>query len=161
MEEKIFQEGWESREAIFFLVVLWSHDTILILYLVLSYSPQRYSFTQIINILIHSQIYALILKEQQQQNIYTQWKPFLEEFNKWLKKRGFLYLNLYLPILNHSLVGSHTISVTALGEYTVKKNITFFNLKSNLLASVLQRSYGNEHDCINQLTYPYLTYFTN
>lgn len=136
----------EILERLFFFL---SHDTILILCLALYYSPQRYSFTQIINILIHSQIYALILKEQQQQNIHTQWKPFLDEFNEWWQKRGFLYPNLYLPIQKSLSSRVTYFEVTALGEYTIKKNITFFNLKSNLLASVLQRAYGNEHyDCI-------------
>lgn len=39
-----------------------------------------------------------------------------------------LHSNLYLPGQNHFQVWSHTISATALGEYTIKKNITFSTL---------------------------------
>lgn len=122
-----------SRELVVFFL---SHDTILTLCGVLYYSQQRYSFTQIINILIHSEIYTLILGGGE---------TFLIEFDKLLQKRDFLYSNLYLPIQNHSLVWSHTIFATDLGEYTIKKNTMLFTLKFDLQASVLQRSYGNEH----------------
>ena len=99
--QKKTEEDWDLKRLSF-----KGHDTILILRLVLYYSHPKFFFflTQIINIIIYSQIFSLIQKKAKQ-----------------LTAGNFLHFNLYLPEQNHSPVWSHIISATILGEDTIEK----------------------------------------